>query len=120
MVLPDCQCASHTVIPAEAGIQFRIIMKSPCVYILASHRNGTLYIGVTSDLIKRCWEHRTASTVGFTKKYGVHQLVYYELHQDMYSAITREKQLKKWSRTWKLRLIEEHNPHWNDLWDEIV
>jgi putative endonuclease len=95
-------------------------MKNPCVYILASHRNGTLYIGVTSDLVKRCWEHRNASTVEFTKKYGVHQLVYYELHQDMYSAITREKQLKKWSRTWKLRLIEEHNPQWHDLWDAIV
>ena len=119
-VLPDYQCAFHIVIPAEAGIQFRIIMKNPCVYILASHRNGTLYIGVTSDLVKRCWEHRNALTMGFTKKYGVHQLVYYELHQEMYSAITREKQLKKWSRTWKLRLIEEHNPQWNDLWDEIV
>ena len=95
-------------------------MKNPCVYILASHRNGTLYIGVTSDLIKRCWEHRTGATVGFTKKYEVHQLVYYELHQNMYSAITREKQLKKWSRKWKLGLIEEHNPQWNDLWDEIV
>ncbi len=95
-------------------------MKNPCVYILASHRNGTLYIGVTSDLIKRFWEHRTGATVGFTKTYGVHQLVYYELHQDMYSAITREKQLKTWNRTWKLRLIEEHNPQWNDLWDEIV
>ena len=95
-------------------------MKNPCVYILASHRNGTLYIGVTSDLVKRCWEHRNASTVGFTKKYGVHKLVYYELHQDMYAAITREKQLKKWSRTWKLRLIEEHNPQWHGLWDEIV
>ena len=95
-------------------------MKNPCVYILASHRNGTLYIGVTSDLVKRCWEYRNASTVGFTKKYRVHQLVYYELHQDMYAAITLEKQLKKWSRTWKLRLREEHNPHWSDLWDEIV
>ncbi len=95
-------------------------MKTPCVYILASHQNGTLYIGVTSDLIKRCWEHRTGSTVGFTKKYGVHQLVYYELHQGMYSAISREKQLKKWKRAWKLRLIEEQNPKWHDLWDEIV
>ncbi|MEC4679942.1 MAG: GIY-YIG nuclease family protein [Nitrospirota bacterium] len=95
-------------------------MKHPCVYILASHRNGTLYLGVTSDLIKRCWEHRIGATVGFTKKYGVHQLVYYELHQDMYSAITREKQLKKWNRTWKLRRIEQHNPQWHDLWDEIV
>ncbi len=106
--------------PAEAGIQARLSMKNPCVYILASDRNGTLYIGVTSDLIKRCWEHRSESTEGFTKKYEVHNLVYYELHQDMSSAITREKQLKKWKRAWKLGLIEEHNPQWHDLWDEIV
>ncbi len=106
--------------PAEAGIQVRLSMKNPCVYILASDRNGTLYIGVTSDLIKRCWEHRTEATEGFTKKYEVHNLVYYELHQDMSSAITREKQLKKWKRPWKLRLIEERNPQWHDLWDEIV
>ncbi len=75
---------------------------------------------MTSDLVKRCWEHRATLTVGFTKKYGGHQLVYYELHQDMHAAITREKQLKKWNRTWKLRLIEERNPQWHDLWDEIV
>ncbi len=106
--------------PAQAGIQVRLCMKNPCVYILASDRNGTLYIGVTSDLIKRCWEHRTEAKEGFTKMYEVHNLVYYELHQDMSSAITREKQLKKWKRAWKLRLIEEHNPQWHDLWDEIV
>jgi len=94
--------------------------KQPCVYILASQRNGTLYIGVTSDLVKRGWEHRNNVVAGFTQKYAVHQLVYYELHGDMMSAITREKQLKKWYRAWKLRLIEEHNPTWRDLWEEIL
>jgi putative endonuclease len=94
--------------------------KQPCVYILASKRNGTLYVGVTSDLVKRGWEHRTNAVDGFTKKYGVHALVYYELHENMISAITREKQLKKWNRAWKLRLIEERNPEWHDLWREIL
>ncbi len=95
-------------------------VKQPCVYILASKRNGTLYVGVTSNLIKRGWEHRNNVVEGFTKRYGVHALVYYEMRQDMNSAITREKQLKKWERTWKVRLIEEHNPEWRDLWQEIV
>jgi putative endonuclease len=94
--------------------------KQPCVYILASKRDGTLYVGVTSDLVKRGWEHRTNAVDGFTKKYGVHALVYYELHENMISAITREKQLKKWNRAWKLRLIEERNPEWHDLWREIL
>jgi putative endonuclease len=95
------------------------VEKQPCVYILASHRNGTLYIGVTSDLTKRVWEHKQDLVKGFTSKYGVHCLVYYEVHGDMVPAITREKQLKKWRRQWKLRLIEEHNPEWRDLWTEI-
>ena len=94
--------------------------KQPCVYILASRRNGTLYIGVTSNLVKRGWEHRNDLAEGFTKKHNVHRLVYYELHGDMVSALTREKQLKKWNRAWKLRLIEGHNPTWRDLWEEIV
>jgi putative endonuclease len=94
--------------------------KQPCVYILASKRNGTLYIGVTSDLVKRGWEHRTNAVDGFTKKYGVHILVYYEVCDDMISAISRERQLKKWRRAWKLRLIEERNPEWRDLWQEII
>jgi putative endonuclease len=94
--------------------------RQPTVYILATKRNGTLYIGVTSDLLKRIWEHRNDSLDGFTRKYGVHHLVYYELHDDMSSAITREKQLKKWNRAWKLELIERQNPGWNDLWDEIM
>ncbi len=94
--------------------------KQPAVYILASDRNGTLYIGVTSDLLKRVNEHRNDAVDGFTKKYEVHRLVYYELHGDMLSAITREKQLKKWNRAWKLELIETQNPDWRDLWDGIT
>jgi len=95
-------------------------LKQPCVYILASKRNGTLYVGVTSNLVKRGWEHRANVVEGFTSKYGVHALVYYEMHEDMISAITREKQLKKWQRAWKLRLIEERNAEWRDLWHEIL
>ncbi len=94
-------------------------MKQPTVYILASKRNGTLYIGVTSDLVKRIWEHKNQLVEGFTKKYHVQQLVYFEQHQDMLSAITREKQLKKWNRAWKIALIEEGNPDWRDLWEVI-
>jgi putative endonuclease len=94
--------------------------RQPAVYILASKPNGTLYIGVTSDVVERVWQHKKDVTEGFSKKYGVHRLVYYELHNDILSAITREKQLKKWNRAWKLELIEEKNPEWKDLWDEIV
>ncbi|SQH76717.1 GIY-YIG catalytic domain protein [Shewanella benthica] len=91
----------------------------PCVYILASKKNGTLYVGVTSDLIKRIWEHREHLVTGFTDRYHVTQLVYYELTDCMYSAISREKKLKKWRRQWKINLIENQNPQWRDLWDEI-
>lgn len=94
--------------------------KQAAVYILASKRNGTLYIGVTSDLSKRVWEHKNDAVEGFTKRYGVHRLVYYELHEDMVSAIAREKQIKKWNRVWKLELIEEDNPDWLDLWEGIL
>jgi putative endonuclease len=94
--------------------------KQPAVYILASKRNGTLYIGVTSNLQKRVWEHQHNLIDGFTKKYGVHFLVYYELHGDMVSAITREKQMKKWKRAWKVELIESRNPDWKDLWQDII
>jgi putative endonuclease len=94
--------------------------RQPAVYILASKRNGTLYIGVTSDLQKRNWEHKNDLVDGFTKKYGVHRLVYYELHGDMVSAIAREKQLKKWNRAWKLELIEEQNPGWINLTDTMA
>ena len=90
-------------------------MKRPCVYILASERNGTLYIGVTSDLARRTWHHKTDAIEGFTRKYGVHILVHVEFHETMLDAITREKQLKKWNRAWKLRLIEQANPTRRDL-----
>jgi putative endonuclease len=90
------------------------------VYILASKRNGTLYIGVTNDLVKRTWEHKQSMVEGFTQKYGVKTLVYYEVHESPETAITREKQIKKWERAWKIRLIEESNPHWDDLYEKIV
>ena len=94
--------------------------KQPAVYILASKRNGTLYVGVTSNIQTRACQHRNEAIAGFTKKYGVHTLVYYELHGDMITAITREKQIKKWNRAWKLQLIEEQNPNWKDLWSDII
>jgi len=92
----------------------------PCIYILASKRNGTLYIGVTSDLVKRVWQHKNDVTEGFTSKYHVHNLVWYELTDSMESAIHREKQLKEWRRQWKLDLIEKNNPAWRDLYEEII
>ena len=95
-------------------------MKQPAVYILASNRNGTLYAGVTSDLVARIWQHKEHAVEGFTEKYGVTALVRYELHGTMESAIVREKRIKAWKREWKLRLIEELNPYWNDLWPEII
>ncbi len=95
-------------------------MKQYYVYILASQRNGTLYIGVTNDLTRRIWEHKHDLVEGFTKKYGVHRLVWCETASTPLAAITREKQLKKWNRAWKLHLIEEMNPDWRDLYDEIT
>lgn len=92
----------------------------PCVYILASARNGTLYIGVTSDLVKRVWQHKNDFVEGFTKQYGVHTLVWYEVHETMESAIAREKALKNWHRAWKSRLIEESNPAWLDLYEKLI
>ena len=94
--------------------------KQPATYILASDRNGTLYIGVTSDLIGRVWQHREHVVEGFTSKYEVTRLVWYEMHGTMEEAITREKRIKKWNRNWKIRLIEDKNPYWNDLWGEII
>ena len=94
-------------------------MKQPCVYILASGRNGTLYIGVTSDLAKRIWEHRNKVLDGFTQKHDVQKLVYVEFHQDMENAILREKRLKNWRRDWKLELVEKGNPQWIDLYEKI-
>jgi len=87
--------------------------------MLASRKNGTLYIGVTSNLIQRIWQHKNNAMKGFTEKYHVHMLVYYEQHESMETAILREKQLKKWNRDWKIKLIEKDNPSWNDLWLSI-
>jgi putative endonuclease len=92
----------------------------PCVYILASKKNGTLYIGVTSDLIKRVWEHKNDFVESFTKRYGVHTLVWYEAHETMASAIAGEKALKFWKRAWKVELIEASNPGWLDRYVEVV
>ena len=95
-------------------------VKQPCVYMLASRRNGTLYAGVTSDLIKRVWEHRNHVVEGFTKRYGVDRLVWYEPHETMDSAIRREKAIKEWKRAWKLELIEKSNPEWTDLFEGLL
>ena len=94
--------------------------KLPCVYILASKRNGTLYVGVTTDLVKRVYEHKNDLVDGFTKKYHVHMLVHFEMHSHITAAITREKQIKNWNRSWKIELIEKANPQWRDLYDGIL
>lgn len=92
----------------------------PCVYNLASGRNGTLYIGVTSDLPARIWQHKNYQVAGFTQRYRVHTLVWYEIHGCMESAIAREKALKEWKRAWKIGLIEDANPYWRDLYQDIL
>jgi putative endonuclease len=92
----------------------------PAVYMLASGRNGTLYTGVTSDLIRRVWEHKHDVVDGFTKTYGVHRLVWYELHETMNAAIGREKAIKNWKRIWKIELIEQSNDEWRDLYATIL
>ena len=96
-----------------------MVKKTYYVYILSSKRNGTLYIGVTDNLIRRIWEHKNNAINGFTKTYGIHYLVYYEVHSNPESAIIREKQIKKWNRQWKLRLIEEANAEWKDLYNNL-
>ncbi|MGD8641577.1 MAG: GIY-YIG nuclease family protein [Gammaproteobacteria bacterium] len=94
--------------------------RQPCVYLLASKRNGTLYAGVTSNLVKRVWEHKNSVVKGFTNKYKVHTLVWYEVHETMESAIRREKAIKNWKRAWKLNVIEEMNPQWQDLYEDLL
>jgi len=94
--------------------------KHPCVYIMTNRPRGTLYIGVTSDLVKRAWQHRTHAVESFTTKFGLTELVYYELHDDMYEAIRREKVLKGWNRQWKIEMIENTNRNWLDLFSEII
>jgi len=95
-------------------------MKTYFIYIMASKKNGTLYIGMTSNLIRRVYEHKNNLIEGFTKKYRVHTLVYYEHTTDVNAAIMREKQMKKWKREWKINLIEKENPNWNDLYEDLL
>ena len=95
-------------------------MKTPCVYIMASRPHGALYAGVTSDLVQRVWQHRNKTAKGFTQRYGVHSLVWYELYETMENAINREKAIKKWNRSWKIKLIELANPLWEDLYLQII
>lgn len=95
-------------------------MKNPCIYILANRKYGTIYIGVTSNLVKRVWQHKNNITKSFTQKYHIHYLVWYEVHQEITSAIAREKNLKKWRRDWKIKLIERDNPNWLDLYPDLI
>ena len=90
------------------------------MYLLASKRNGTLYVGITSNLVKRIWEHKNGVVEGFTKRYGIHKLVWYELHETLHNAIAREKAIKEWQRKWKLQLIEKTNPQWRDLYPDLL
>ncbi len=111
------------VIPAEAGIHILDVsqgVKCGYVYMLASKPNGTLYIGATSNLVRRVSEHREGIVDGFTKRYGVHRLVYFERYESIVSAISREKQMKKWRRAWKVGLIQAYNPEWKDLYGSLV
>jgi putative endonuclease len=96
------------------------MLKTYYLYIMANKKNGTLYVGVTNDLIRRIWEHKNDVHEGFTKKYGLHRLVWYESTTDIEAAIRREKQLKKWNRQWKIELIEKENPNWDDLYEGLL
>jgi putative endonuclease len=95
-------------------------MKKYYVYLMASKKNGSLYIGVTNNLVRRIYEHKNDLIGSFTKKYRIHKLVYYEVHDDVYQAITREKRMKKWKRQWKINLIEKFNPDWRDLYHDLI
>jgi putative endonuclease len=114
-LMPDHEAQRSSLPSSEEKME-----KQPAVYILASGRNGTLYTGVTSNLIKRIWEHKNKFVPGFSQRYGVHTLVWFELHPTMESAITREKCIKEWKRKWKLLLIEKNNQHWHDLYESIM
>jgi len=110
---------TNAPIPAQAGILY-VISVNYYVYILASKKNGILYVGFTSDLIKRTWSHKNKCADGFTSKYFVDKLVWFDMTTNKYSALNREKQIKKWNRQWKINLIEKENPEWRDLYDEIT
>lgn len=111
---------SRSSFPRKRESSILYFMTQPAVYILASKRNGTLYTGITNDLCRRVWEHKNDLIDGFTQKYCVHKLVYFELHEDITAAIRCEKQIKKWNRDWKIHLIEEMNPQWQDLYEDIL
>lgn len=117
-------CLRRIVTPAKAGagIQEKTMSRDHqyFLYILASRKNGTLYIGVTNNLLKRVHQHKTNLVKGFTEKYGVHRLVYFEQYGDIRYAINREKRMKRWKRQWKINLIEKDNPEWKDLFDELA
>src|SRR3954453_2451729 len=119
--MPPCAGMSGEDVghPRESRVQGSRAM-SFFVYILASRRNGTLYVGMTDDLVKRIWMHKEEVLPGFTKDHGVKRLVWYEVHDSRESAFTRERQIKKWNRAWKLELIEKTNPNWRDLYEEIA
>ena len=106
--------------PRGGGEAKDLYMKVPCVYLLASKPRGTLYVGATSDLVQRVWQHKGNLVEGFTRQYRMHRLVWYEVHESMESARVREKALKKWYRAWKVRLVEKGNPRWLDLYEGIV
>lgn len=112
----------NIVIPADAGIQYKtkLMTKTYFIYILTNMRNGTLYIGVTNNLARRMYEHKMHLIKGFSDRYNLDRLVYFEETNDILSAISREKQLKKWNRAWKIELIEKANPNWNDLYQELT
>jgi putative endonuclease len=119
-ILRNYSARYRTVIPEGViGNPQRFCMQY-YIYILASRKNGTLYVGVTSDLIKRIYEHKNDLVEGFTQKYTIHNLVYFEATESIESAIMREKQLKKWNRAWKINLIEKNNPAWNDLYPDLI
>ena len=110
---------SYAYVPA-IHVLFSGMMKGGFIYIMTNRRNGTLYVGGTSDLVRRCHEHRSGFLRGFTKQYGLKQLVYFEQHDDVRAAIQREKTIKHWPRAWKVRLIHASNPDWQDLFETLV
>ena len=112
------RCLAYTRYSGEGWAS--AMLRAPCVYILASRRNGTLYVGVTSNLIQRTWQHREGEIKGFIAKYGIKQLVWFEQHETMETAIAREKQIKEWKRAWKVRLIVSENPDWRDLYEGLI
>jgi putative endonuclease len=113
------QSCSHQSLRKQGSSFVESHVEATAVHILASHRHGTLYVGVTSDLVKRVWQHREHVIEGFTAQHAIIRLIWYETHDAMESAILREKRLKAWKRQWKLELIESNNPYWLDLWPEI-